>query len=38
MGVLVVAQQVMNLISIHKDGGLIPGLSQWVKGSCVAIS
>ena len=27
----VVAQQVMNLTSIHKRAGLIPGLTQWVK-------
>ena len=25
------AQQVTNLISIHEDVGLIPGLTQWVK-------
>ena len=25
------AHQVTNLISIHKDAGLIPGLAQWVK-------
>ena len=27
----VVAQQVKNPASIHKDAGLIPGLTQWVK-------
>ena len=27
----VVAQQVMNLTSIHRDSDSIPGLSQWVK-------
>ena len=26
-----VAQQVMNPTSIHKDAGWIPGLTQWVK-------
>ena len=31
MGVPVVAQQVKNPTSIHKDVGLIPGLTQWVK-------
>ena len=31
MGVPVVAQQVTNLMSIHENVGLIPGLAQWVK-------
>ena len=31
LGVPVVAQQVMNLTSVHADAGSNPGLVQWVK-------
>ena len=37
-GVPVVAQRVKNPTSIHKNAGLIPGLTQWVKGSGAAVS
>ena len=33
-----VAQQVKNPTSIYEDEGLIPGLTQWVKGSGIAMS
>ena len=32
-GVPVVAQWIKNPTSIHENGGLIPGLDQWVKDS-----
>ena len=37
-GVPVVAQRVKNPTSTHKNAGLIPGLTQWVKGSGAAVS
>ena len=30
-GVLIVAQWVKTLTSIHEDVGLIPGLTQWLR-------
>ena len=38
LGIPVVAHQVADLISIHEDPGLIPGFTQWVEGSGIAVS
>ena len=38
MGVPAVAQWVKNLMSIHEDMGLIPGLAQQIKGSSIPVS
>ena len=35
-GIPVLAQRAKNLISIHEDGGLIPGLDQWVKDQALS--
>ena len=45
-GVPVVAQQVMNPTSLHKDAGAMPGLAQWIKiqvavscgAGCIAVA
>ena len=37
-GVPVVAQWKPNPTSIHEDGGLIPGLAQWVGDPVFAVS
>ena len=38
IGVPVMAQRVKNLTTIYKDVGSIPCLTQWVKGSGIAMS
>ena len=37
-GVPIVSHRVKNPASIHEDVGSIPALTQWVKGSSVAMS
>ena len=38
MGVPFMTQQLTNPARIHEDAGTIPGLTQWVKDPCVAVS
>ena len=38
LGAPIVAQRVKNPARIHEDAGSIPGLTQWVKGSGIAVS
>ena len=38
LGTPIVAQQVENQTSIHKDADQIPGPAQWLKGSGIAVA